>query len=625
MSWTLAPLENFVPRPGPVLLVILDGVGLGPGDEGDAVALARTPVLDWLKLNCPWVRLKAHGKAVGLPSDEDMGNSEVGHNALGAGRVFDQGAKLVNQAIASQAIFKGQTWKKLIARCREGSGALHFIGLLSDGNVHSHQDHLHALITRAFEEGVHRVFAHILLDGRDVAETSALIYVDRLEQHLAQYHGRDGRVYQIASGGGRMVTTMDRYEADWRIVERGWRAHVQGAGRPFASAREAIETFRREQPEVIDQFLPEFTIVAQGRPVGPIVDGDSVIFFNFRGDRAIEFSKAIEWHDFPHFDRGRRPVVAYAGMTLYDGDQHVPREFLVAPPRIDRTMGEYLARNGIRQFACSETQKFGHVTYFWNGNRTGMFDPALEEYLEIQSDQVPFEQRPWMKAAEIADATIRRLRTYAFRFGRINLANGDMVGHTGDRRTAILAVEAVDLSLGRILEVIAKVRGVALVTADHGNSEEMYERDKAGALAQDPDTGRFRARTSHSLNAVPLILYDPTGLAASGRALTEAPRGIGGRIRPEPAAESPAASGASADHAAAVPPAPTEAPAWPSAGKDTGPYGELGLAVPEGGAGLAHVTATCLNLLGLKAPGNYEPSLLALAKEEHRRKVRPTI
>lgn len=610
MDWKLEPVPGGRPRRGPLLLIVMDGVGLGPGDEGDAVALARTPVLDWLRANCPWVRLKAHGTAVGLPSDDDMGNSEVGHNAIGAGRVFDQGAKLVNQALAGGSLFAGETWRRLVGRCREQDGALHLIGLLSDGNVHSHQDHLHALIARAAEEGVRRLHVHALLDGRDVPETSALLYVDRLEEHLSRFHGREGRVYRIASGGGRMVTTMDRYEADWRIVERGWKAHVQGEGRGFASAREAIETYRREQPDLIDQFLPPFVVVEQtarggagveARPAGPIRDGDSVILFNFRGDRALEISKAFERDEFPYFDRGRRPRVEFAGMMQYDGDEKVPRQFLVSPPLIERTLGEYLARNCLRQFACSETQKYGHVTYFWNGNRTGMFDPAREEYLEIPSDLVPFQQRPWMKAAEVTDATIARLRAGAagrgpvadasaiapgggacsgFDFGRINYANGDMVGHTGDRRAAILAVEAVDLSLGRLLEAVREVEGVALVTADHGNSDEMYERDKTGAIAIDPATGRPRSRTSHSLSPVPFILYDPLGLAAGGRTLTPTPAGIGRNLAPR--------AGESAEV----------------------PVAELGLQAPDGGAGLAHIAATCLELLGLRPPGDYAPSLL---------------
>jgi 2,3-bisphosphoglycerate-independent phosphoglycerate mutase len=581
MAWNLKSLEGFTPRPGPLLVVVMDGVGLGPGDEGDAVALARTPVLDWLRANCPWVPLKAHGTAVGLPSDADMGNSEVGHNALGAGRVFDQGAKLVTAAIASGALFAGQTWKDLIGRVKERSGALHLIGLLSDGNVHSHQDHLHALIDQAADAGVKRLFVHPLLDGRDVPETSALEYVDKLEAELARYHGSSGRIYRIASGGGRMVTTMDRYEADWRIVERGWNAHVHGQGRQFPSARAAIEGFRTEDPEVIDQFLPAFVIADGGQPVGPIRDGDSVVFFNFRGDRAIEISKAFERETFPYFDRGRRPDVLYAGMMEYDGDEHVPAHYLVTPPEIERTLGEYLARNGARQFACSETQKFGHVTYFWNGNRTGKFDAELEEYLEVPSDRIPFEQRPWMKSAEIADETIARLEGNAFRCGRINFANGDMVGHTGDRRAAILAVEAVDLALGRLLTAVRHAHGVALVTADHGNSDEMYERDKSGHFQVDAQTGRPKPRTSHSLNPVPFILYDPVALDAPTAGVTRPPAGIGRGLA-----------------------------SWPRASDAPGGPWPLRLEQPDGGAGLANVAATCFELLGWEAPEAFAPSLL---------------
>ena len=586
MDWNLKPLKGFRPRPGPVLVVVMDGVGTGSGDEGDAVALARTPVLDWLQANCPALCLKAHGTAVGLPSDDDMGNSEVGHNALGSGRVFDQGAKLVNAAIASGSIFRGETWRGAMQRIKASSGALHLIGLLSDGNVHSHQDHLHALIDRAAQDGVAHLFVHPLLDGRDVSETSAFTYIDRLEEHLAKYHGSEARTYRLASGGGRMVTTMDRYGADWRIVERGWNAHVHGEGRSFTSAREAIETYRAEETGVIDQFLPPFVIAEGGAPVGPIRDGDAVIFFNFRGDRAIEISKAFEQDDFPHFDRGRRPDVFYAGMMQYDGDEHVPALYLVQPPEIEHTLGEYLARNGVTQFACSETQKYGHVTFFWNGNRTGMFDAKLEEYLEIPSDRVPFEQRPWMKAAEITDATIERLGERAFRFGRINYANGDMVGHTGDRRAAILAVETVDLCLGRLLSAVRAAEGVALVTADHGNSDEMYERDGTGAFLIDEVTGRHKARTSHSLNRVPCILYDPAGLAAAGRKLTRTPPGSGKDLAPATPA---AAAARKIRGGAGAPP---------------------GLVAPAEGAGLANVTATCLNLLGFEAPGDYEPSLL---------------
>ena len=503
-AWALQSHPNFAAVPGPVLVVVMDGVGQGRCDEGDAVWLARTPTLDWLAAQSATLSLRAHGTAVGLPSDKDMGNSEVGHNALGAGRVFDQGAKLVEEAIASGKLFDGATWREGVERVRQSGQAMHFIGLLSDGNVHSHIDHLLQMLRRCRDEQVRTVRVHVLLDGRDVSETSGLKYLAQLESALTEL-STDGFDYRIASGGGRMTTTMDRYEADWSIVERGWRAHVLGEARGFASAREAVETFRAETPGISDQFLPEFVIVDAARPVGPIRDGSTVVFFNFRGDRAIEITRAFEEEAFVAFDRGARPDVFYAGMMQYDGDLQLPSRFLVEPPDIERTLGEYLARNRMSQFACSETQKFGHVTYFWNGNRSGAFDTSLERYVEIPSDVIPFEQRPWMKAAEIADATIQALHSGAYRHLRINFANGDMVGHTGDRDAAICAVSVVDLCLGRLLPVIGALQGAIIVTADHGNADQMFEIDKSGRFVED-DQGP-KAKTSHTLNAVPCHIW----------------------------------------------------------------------------------------------------------------------
>jgi 2,3-bisphosphoglycerate-independent phosphoglycerate mutase len=304
-----------------------------------------------------------------------------------------------------------------------------------------------------------------------------------------------------------MVTTMDRYEADWSVVERGWNAHVHGEGRRFESAAEAIETFRAEEPGLIDQFLPPFVIAEDGEPVGRMSDGDAVVFFNFRGDRALEISRAFDEGDgFDKFDRGRRPDLLYAGMTLYDGDLAIPDNYLVTPPAIDRTLGEYLSRNGVAQFACSETQKYGHVTYFWNGNRGGKFDEELETYVEVPSDRVLFEQRPWMKAAEITDTTLEALAGGAYRFLRINFANGDMVAHSGQLDPTVIAVESVDLCLARLVPAVERVQGTLIVVADHGNADEMVERDKQGRPKLDAE-GKPRRRTSHSLNPVPFVIH----------------------------------------------------------------------------------------------------------------------
>jgi 2,3-bisphosphoglycerate-independent phosphoglycerate mutase len=488
---------------GPVVVVVMDGVGIGRGDAADAVHKARTPVLDKLRLQHTYLTLAAHGKAVGMPNDDDMGNSEVGHNAIGAGRVFDQGAKLVSEAVASKAIFAADIWQKMMGSLHHHNGALHLIGLLSDGNVHSHIDHLLALIARADADNIKRLFVHVLLDGRDVAKTSALEYVARLEAALASINAKANRQYQIASGGGRMQITMDRYQADWPMVARGWQLHVRGEGRGFASARAAIETYRQEQSGIGDQQLPGFVIHADDRPVGPIVDGDGVIVFNFRGDRMLELVQAFEDEAFDKFERGPRPDVMFAGMTLYDGDAQRPKQYLVAPPRIRCTLGELMCEAGITQLACSETQKFGHVTYFWNGNRSGKFDNALETYIEVPSFPPPFEARPQMRAFEINEAVRKQLATGNIRFARLNFPNGDMVGHTGDFDATVAAMEAVDVCLQGLVQDVLHMRGALIITADHGNAEEMAERHKVTGEPLYDKAGRMVQKTSHSLNPVP--------------------------------------------------------------------------------------------------------------------------
>jgi 2,3-bisphosphoglycerate-independent phosphoglycerate mutase len=547
MPRLLRPSARHPAPKGPVVLVVMDGVGRGAGDEADAVAIAATPTLDRLWVPGLRAELRAHGKAVGLPSDDDMGNSEVGHNALGAGKVYAQGALLVARAIASGEIFRGQVWQDVIARGVQG-GAIHFLGLLSDGNVHSHISHLEAMLAAAAAARCRKLYLHVLLDGRDVPPTSALEYIDRIERYLANLRssgpGIDAR---IVSGGGRMQITMDRYEADWPMVERGWHTHVLAAAPVFESATAAVERARARQPGIIDQDLPPFIVA----PAVAIGDGDAVVMWNFRGDRAIEISRAFDDPNLGAFDRVRRPDVLYAGMMEYDGDLHIPRRFLVSPPEIERPMGELLAATGITQLAISETQKYGHVTYFWNGNRSGMFDSGTETYLEIRSDNLPFDQRPWMKAAEITDTLATELRTGRHRFARVNYANGDMVGHTGAFDATVVAVETVDLQLARLVRVIDELQGILVVTADHGNADEMFQHDKAGKVMRDQKTGQPVVKTSHTLNRVPFLIYDPA--------------------RSDQYDIDPART-------------PT--------------------------AGIANVTATCLELLGFTPPDDLEPSLL---------------
>ncbi|MAI78486.1 MAG: phosphoglycerate mutase (2,3-diphosphoglycerate-independent) [Deltaproteobacteria bacterium] len=549
MSWKLEQHPSFPGIPGPVIVCVMDGVGIGRRDESDAVWLAQTPNLDALSQTAPSVQLNAHGCAVGMPSDADMGNSEVGHNAIGAGRIFDQGAKLVAQAIASGEMFKGQTWQDLGQRVRSSGESMHFVGLLSDGNVHSHIDHLFAMIERCDAEDVQKVRIHILTDGRDVGDHTALEYVDALEKSLNEINQKKDRDYKIASGGGRMVITMDRYEAEWDMVERGWQTHVLGQARAFKSAREAILTLRDENPGVSDQYIPPFVIANQdSEPIGKIKDGSAVILFNFRGDRAIEISQAFESDTFTAFNRGSVPDTLYAGMMQYDGDLRLPKRYLVQPPAIDRTLGEYLALNGIPQLAISETQKFGHVTFFWNGNRSGYFDEENETYIEIPSDVLPFDERPQMKAEEITNRAIEELLTGRHRHARINFANGDMVGHTGHREAATKAVEVVDQQIGRLLAVTQKLNGALLVTADHGNADCMFMLDPKTGTPVLSASGTPKVMTSHTLNPVPLHVYAP------GQSLA--------------------------------------------------------LRAPAQTAGLDSLAATVLHLLGLRAPSDFSPSLI---------------
>jgi 2,3-bisphosphoglycerate-independent phosphoglycerate mutase len=533
----------------------MDGVGYGKYKEGDAVADAKMYHLTALRAHNPHTQLKAHGKAVGLPADDDMGNSEVGHNAMGCGRVFNQGAALVSESLDTGAMFTGQAWKDIISTVQGSGGTLHFIGLFSDGNVHSHLDHLKAMIQQAKQEGIKTVRIHVLFDGRDVGETSALEYLDPFEAFLQSLKAPDFDA-RIASGGGRMWITMDRYGADWAMVERGWKTHVHGKARQFTSAREAVETYRREIPGIIDQDLKEFTVAEEGVPIGTIQDGDSVVYFNFRGDRALEITAAFEEAAFSHFDRGRRPGVCYAGMMEYDGDTHVPRRYLVRPPSINRTMGEYLAAAGVRTLAISETQKYGHVTYFFNGNRTGKFDEVLETYQEIKSDVVPFEQRPWMKCAEITDVVIQAMGSGKYDFIRLNYPNGDMVGHTGIYQAVVCAMEGMDLQLGRLVKAAQEAGAILVITADHGNSDDMFEHQKkTGAVVYKAD-GSPKAKTSHSLNPVPCIIYDPD---YKGEYLRE-------------------------------------------------PYeGAL-----QEGLGISSLAATCMNLLGYVPPEDYDPPVLRM-------------
>lgn len=568
-SMKLKQKEGFSKPNGPVALIIMDGVGQAPAEEWNAVTSSRTPFLDKLYTGegpdgvpAYFCELDASGMSVGLPSMGDMGNSEVGHNALGAGRVFDQGAKLVNKAFSSGE-FKSAVWDWLIEQCTSpNNGTLHLIGLYSDGNVHSHVNHVYQLIDGAIEDGARKIRIHILADGRDVPDRSVLDYIEPLEKRLQSL--RDSGVdVCVASGGGRMVVTMDRYGADWKIVERGWRAHCLGDTSldTFKSSIDAINHFYKDD-KMVDQFLPPFVLVDDNRqPVGAIHDGDSILFWNFRGDRSIQISTAFEAASdaFPYFDRVRVPKTRFAGMMQYDGDAGVPERFLVAPQTFGRTVGELCVKNGFKRYSISEGQKFGHVTYFFNGNRAAKFDEELEKYTCIPSYKEREDSRPWMKAAEITDEIIKELDGFKPDLLITNFANGDMVGHTGNMISTRLAMECVDLCLSRLIPEIVRRNGIVVLTADHGNCDIMAEIDKDGKPKAGSQPEGWKAKVSHTKQRVPLVI---TGKGIDNYELDTSVR-------------------------------------WGDCAECKYP-------------GIANVSATLLNLLGLEEPEDYLPSVLKL-------------
>jgi len=540
-----------IPRRKPVLVCILDGWGENAiEDEHNAVYVAKTPTMDGLKAKGKdfYRTVRAHGKAVGLPTDDDMGNSEVGHNALGAGKVIAQGAALVDIALREKNMFADPGWGYIKPAFKNNT--LHIIGLLSDGGVHSRTDQIFGIMRGAIADGCKRLRLHVLTDGRDVADGTCHEYMAKLVDELESYAAQ-GCDAKVASGGGRMAVTMDRYEADWAMVERGWKAHVLGeAPHKFTSPKEALKELKKGG--ITDQYIPPFVIVdADGNAIGTIQDDDAVVISNFRADRVVEISKAFEYeNNFTYFDRVRFPKTKFVGLMQYDGDLKLPAHYLVPPPLIERTSGEWLAKNGLRTFACSETQKFGHVTFFWNGNRSGYFNEQLETYVEIPSDNVPFNEAPLMKAREITAAGKEALLSGKYDVVRVNYANPDMVGHTGNMAATVAACEECDACVKELLDLVEELGGMFLVTADHGNADDMVQRSKKGEPLKAED-GSFLPLTSHTLAPVPVAIGGPA-LPADAKFRDDLPN-----------------------------------------------------------AGLANVTATYMNLMGYAAPAEMEPSLIA--------------
>ncbi len=386
-----------------------------------------------------------------------------------------------------------EEWKNTVAWVKEHGSTLHFSGVSSDGSVHANINHLYAMLDRVAEEGVQRVRVHLLLDGRDRPPQSALVYVDELERRLAEFRER-GLDYAVADGIGREFGIADRYYADIPRLERGYRLWTLGEGREFASAREAIETIREEDPEIQDQFFPAFVVAGSD---GLVKDGDAIIYYDFRADRAIEIAEVFDspkgWYD--RFDLGQRPEVRFVGMTEYDEDRGIPQHYFIKKPEYGPVLAEVLERAEIKSYAISESYKYGHITFYFDGLRKEPF--FGETAVEITSGPNLLASRPWMKCAEITDALLLALPEYDFL--RVNYTNGDMVGHIAEMESSIVALEAVDIQMGRLMDAVAKLGGVMVVLADHGNIEEITYEDGS-------------PKTAHTTNPVPLTIWGLSGV-----------------------------------------------------------------------------------------------------------------
>ena len=556
---------------GPVVLVVMDGVGLSPKRSGNAVRQAHTEFLDQAMLKYLNIPLAASGEAVGIMPGQ-MGNSEVGHNALGSGQIIKQGVAQVEEAFATGDVWTSKAWRgamKFLQDHAKVHPTLHFAGIFSDGGVHSDIRHLEKMIQQAYDEGVRKIRIHCVFDGRDVSPQSEPKYIDRIENFCKKFPDAD---FRIASGAGRMVATADRYESDWGMVKRGWDMMVHGkAPRQFKHASEAIRVLRQENPHLQDQYLPPFVIVEDiaarsalparailarasaatkaGRkmlPIGKVQDGDAFIYYDFRADRAVEIAQAFTEVNFDKFDRAKPgaklaaakttqakvkdgkltiasqksmkfaqdsqdskpskaaqnwlPDIYFAGLTEYNSDKHIPKNILVPPIKIEQPLNTFLSQNKIFQMAISETVKFGHITYYFNGNS---YKKARGEgQVEILSDTLPFNTRPWVKSAEITDAALKAMDK--FQFVRLNYPGGDMVGHFGELEPTIVAMEATDLQLKRLAQKVDELGGMMLITADHGNAEELLD-------------SKGNPKTAHTTNPVPCVFYDNTANAKKYR------------------------------------------------------------------------------------------------------------
>jgi 2,3-bisphosphoglycerate-independent phosphoglycerate mutase len=474
-------------RAAPLVLLVLDGWGIRPERANNAIALARTPVYDELLARYPNAQLIASGEAVGLPEGQ-MGNSEVGHTNMGAGRIVYQDLTRIDKSIRDGELATNDVLAAAMDRCAEGRQALHFIGLLSDGGVHSHQRHLHALVELAARKRLPRVFVHAITDGRDTSPTGGVRYIGELQRVLER------------TGTGRIATVVGRYYAmdrdkRWDRTKLAYDAIVNGvAERHAQSPVEAVES--TYAANVTDEFIRPIVIAdANGNPVGRIQDGDSILFFNFRADRARQLTRAIALDDFDGFERPRRPRVHYTTMTVYDRTFDFPVVF--TPQTFNGNFADVLAEEGAGNLRLAETEKYAHVTYFFNCGREEPY-PGEDRILVPSQKVATYDLMPEMSAPAIADALVADLDARRHDVVICNFANADMVGHSGRLDAAIKAVETIDECLGRIMTALRAARGRAIVTADHGNAEQMWDDELKAP------------HTAHTANPVPVILCDET-------------------------------------------------------------------------------------------------------------------
>lgn len=463
-------------------IVILDGWGMGCDYPGNAVLKAETPVFDKLLGENPHTTLKASGLDVGLPEGQ-MGNSEVGHLNIGAGRVVYQEFTRISKSIENKDFFEKVEFKNAVENCKAKNSKLHLLGLFSPGGVHSHNTHLYALLEYAKREGLTEVYVHCFLDGRDVPPSSGKADIMELEKKLGEIG-----VGKIATVSGRYYS-MDR-DKRWDRAELAYNAIVIGEGVEADSPLDLVESSYREG--VTDEFIVPTVITSGGNPVATVDSGDSVIFYNFRPDRARQITRAILDREFDGFDRKKKVDVYFVGMTQYDATIE-NMEVAFKPQQHENTLGEYLSNQGKTQLRIAETEKYAHVTFFFNGG-VEKENPGEDRVLISSPKVATYDLKPEMSAIELSDEAVERIKSEKYDFMVLNFANPDMVGHTGNMDAAVKALETVDACLGKVMDAIDEIGGTALITADHGNAEEMRDC-KTGAML-----------TAHSTNEVPFIL-----------------------------------------------------------------------------------------------------------------------